>query len=142
MLPSQLLSEIEVISLESPFPHGVYTGVWDTGATSTMITPKIVSELNLKPVDNAIVSGVNSQMRVPVVLIDLILPNRIKVSDVRVTVSEIQGIDMLIGMDIIQLGDFSISTHERKTVFTFAIPPFEDRADLYEKAKAVSEGKK
>jgi predicted aspartyl protease len=141
-LPPQLLSKIEVISLESPFPHGVYAGVWDTGATSTMITPKIVSELNLKPVDTATVYGVNSLKRVPVVLINLILPNKIKVSDVRATVSEIQRIDMLIGMDIIQLGDFSISNHERKTVFTFAIPPFQNRTDLYEKAIAVGKRKK
>jgi hypothetical protein len=51
------------------------------------------------------------------------LPNQL-LSD-RVTVSEIQGVDMLIGMDIIQLGDFSISNFEKKTVFTFAIPPYQ-----------------
>jgi hypothetical protein len=81
-------------------------------------------------------------MQVPVVLIDLILPNKIKVSKIRVSVSEIQGVDMLIGMDIIQLGDFSISNFEGKTVFTFAIPPFNNRTDLYEKALAVNKRKK
>jgi hypothetical protein len=31
-------------------------------------------------------------------------------------------------------GDFSISNAQGKTLFTFAIPPFEDKLDLYEKA--------
>jgi predicted aspartyl protease len=141
-LPPQLLSDIEVISLENPSLRNKYRGVWDTGATSTMITRKILSELNLTPIDTATVHGVNSLMLVPVVLINLILPNGIKVNNVRVTVSEIQGIDMLIGMDIIQLGDFSISNLERKTVFTFAMPPFQNRTDLYEKAVTVSEGER
>jgi predicted aspartyl protease len=130
------------MSLEDTSLRGVYRGVWDTGATSTMITPKIQSELKLTPVDTATVCGVNSYTRVPVVLVNLILPNKIIVRNVRAMVSEIQGIDMLIGMDIIQLGDFSISNHERKTVFTFAIPPFQNRTDLYEKAIAVSKRKR
>jgi hypothetical protein len=141
-LPRQLLSKIEIISLENPANRGVYTGVWDTGATQTMITPKILSDLELTPVDTVTVHGVNSSARVPVVLISLILPNKIKVTDVRATVSEIQGVDMLIGMDIIQAGDFSISNYEEKTVFTFATPPFQNRTDLCEKAIAVSRRKK
>jgi len=42
-------------------------------------------------------------------------------------------------MDIIQLGDFSISNGEGKTLFTFAMPPFESKTDLYEKALGVNE---
>jgi hypothetical protein len=47
-------------------------------------------------------------------------------------------IDLLIGMDIILLGDFSISNCGGKTLFSFAIPPFENKTDLYEKALAVN----
>ena len=42
--------------------------------------------------------------------------------------------DILIGMDIIGRGDFAISNADGKTLFTFAVPPFEDKTDLYEKA--------
>ena len=41
-------------------------------------------------------------------------------------------------MDIIGQGDFAISNAGGKTLFTFAIPPFEDKTDLYEKADAVN----
>jgi hypothetical protein len=142
VLPNQLLSDIEVVSVDDPSNHKIYKGVWDTGATQTMITPKIFNELKLTVIDTAVVQEVNSLMKAPVVLISLILPNGIRVSNIRATVSEIQGVDMLIGMDLIQLGDFSISNFEQKTVFTFAIPPFKNRTDLYEKAMAVSKRKK
>jgi hypothetical protein len=45
---------------------------------------------------------------------------------------------MLIGMDIIQLGDLSISNGAGKTLFTFAMPPFDDKIDLYEKAITIN----
>jgi hypothetical protein len=141
-LPSEIISDVKIISLDNPSLNSVYRGVWDTGATTSLITHKVFSELNLTPVDIVTVHGVNSSKRVPMVVFDLILPNGIKISDVRATVSEIRGVDMLIGMDIIQLGDFSISNFEEKTVFTFAIPPFRNRTDLYEKAIAVSNRKK
>jgi hypothetical protein len=41
-------------------------------------------------------------------------------------------------MDIILLGDFSISNGGGKTLFTFALPPFEKKTDHYEKAIAVN----
>ena len=45
-------------------------------------------------------------------------------SNLSVMDSEIgkQGIDVLIGMDIISLGDFAISNYESKTQFSFRIP--------------------
>jgi hypothetical protein len=106
-----------------------------------MITPKIFTELKLTAIDTAIVQGVNSLMQVPVAFISLTLPNGIRASNIRATVSEIQRVDMLIGMDLIQLGDFSTSNFEQKTVFAFAVPPFKNRTDLYEKAIAASRKK-
>jgi hypothetical protein len=138
----QLLSSIEVFALENHALRKTYIGVWDTGATQTLITQKIFTDLNLTPIDNAIVAGVNSKTIAPVVLIGLILPNNIQIKGIRATVSHIQGVDMLLGMDLIQLGDFSISNHDNKTVFTFAIPPFENRTDLFKKAVAVNKRNK
>jgi hypothetical protein len=43
----------------------------------------------------------------------------------------VRDVDLLIGMDIIQLGDFSISNGAGKTLFTFAMPSFEDKIDPY-----------
>lgn len=50
--------------------------------------------------------------------------NDVTVTGVQVFESEIgnQGIDVLIGMDIISLGNFSVSNYNGKTQFTFGIP--------------------
>jgi len=45
-------------------------------------------------------------------------------------------------MDIILLGDFSISNGGGRTLFSFAIPPFENKTDHYEKALAVNKRNK
>jgi hypothetical protein len=109
----------------------------------TLITPAVSSALNLVQIDESPISGVGGKVeKAPVVVVDMILPGGIKIPSWRVAVSDLRGVDMLIGMDIIQLGDFSISTLNHETVFTFAIPPFQNRTDLYEKAEAVNKRNK
>jgi len=57
-------------------------------------------------------------------LLNIILPNDIVIKDVEVCDSDIgnQGLDVLIGMDIILLGDFAVSNFNDKTTFTFRVP--------------------
>ncbi|GHV90556.1 hypothetical protein AGMMS50268_10590 [Spirochaetia bacterium] len=126
----------------SGFPGGSGISVralWDTGADGSAITPKVAQSLNLKPIDKANITGANESSMVDVVEISVILPNKVRVGDVRVTVCNLNGgIDMLLGMDIIMLGDFSISNGDGITLFSFAVPPFQNKVDLYEKAIAVN----
>lgn len=57
-------------------------------------------------------------------MVDVILQNNVKIKDVIVCETAIgnQGIDLLVGMDIILLGDFAVSNYENKTAFSFRIP--------------------
>ena len=50
--------------------------------------------------------------------------NEIRIQNLIVMDSEIgkQGIDVLIGMDIISMGDFAVSNFDGKTQFSFRIP--------------------
>ena len=51
------------------------------------------------------------------------LPNMVMVDEVNVMICNLnQGFDLIIGMDIILLGDFSISNGNGKTLFSFALP--------------------
>ena len=97
--------------------------IWDTGATSSVISPKVVEACNLisSGKDKVHTAGGTSVQNV--YLVDIYLPNGILVKSVRVTeAKEIAGADALIGMDIISLGDFAISNVDKKTVFSFRIP--------------------
>ncbi len=105
--------------------------VWDTGATSTVITHKIARLLDLKPIGKTTVFGVNSQTIANCYMVDIGLPNNIVFRNFEVTECDLNsdGIDILVGMDIIQKGDFTITNAKGKTVFTFRCPPREPGAD-------------
>lgn len=97
---------------------------WDTGATGTCISKEIVTQLGLQPTGMINVqtpSGIGTMNKY---MINLILNNEVKIMNLAVMDSEIgnQGIDVLIGMDIISIGDFAVSNYDGKTQFSFRIP--------------------
>lgn len=99
------------------------------------ITPEAAKSLNLVPFNRIKVNGINNTSYAEVVKVTIGLPNTVMVNETNVTVCNlVKDVDLLIGMDIILLGDFAISNAEGKTLFTFVIPPFENKTDLYEKA--------
>ena len=113
--------------------------VWDTGATQTVITNRIAQRMKLKATGKAIVFGVNSQTIVNRYMVYIQLPNKIKLSTFEVLESDLnsQDIDLLVGMDIIQKGDFLISNANRKTTFSFCIPSLDPPIDLLGKCDRV-----
>jgi hypothetical protein len=101
------------------------------------------ADFGLRPIDKIKVTGANDTSIVDVVKISIILPNKVKVDEINAMVCNLnQQIDMLIGMDVILLGDFSICNGENKTLFSFAMPPFINKTDLYEKALSVNKRNK
>ncbi len=64
----------------------------------------------------------NGWYETPVYRINLLLPNGILINGLRVSQSDLMVCDMLIGMDVISLGDFHL-TNGGNTVFKFVIPP-------------------
>lgn len=124
--------------------HKQYNAVWDTGATNTVITRKVVGDLNLAPISMALVNHAGGQSTQPVFLVNVLLPNNVGFAHIRVTEGQITDqADVLIGMDIINHGDFAITHKFGKTKFTFRIPSIED-IDFVEtnKSKASEQKKK
>ena len=101
---------------------GTYSAIWDTGASSSVITPKVVSELGLVSIGKTQVHGVNSITLSDECLVNLVLPSQVGIPALRVTVNNVAGVDALIGMDVINAGDFHISNFQGKTVMTFRMP--------------------
>ena len=95
--------------------------LWDTGATYTVIGDKVIEALKLKPFDHMDAYGVSGQYKTPVFLVDLLLPNRMMISNLCVSRGDLVAADMLIGMDVISLGDMGVSNFG-KTLFSFRIP--------------------
>ena len=100
--------------------------VWDTGAQGTSISFALANEMQLVQTAEIILNGVTGSCSCRVFLISLFLPNDIVIPELQV--SECPGdigCDVLIGMDIITMGDFAISHRHGHTVFSYRIPSIE-----------------
>lgn len=123
---------ITPVKLKSiPDGHTVETlAIWDTGATGSVITATAAEALALKPVSRAIVRGVHGTREVNVYYINITLNNENITLNAQVTESEALsgdgGIGMLIGMNIITMGDFAVTNHNGKTAMTFRVPSLEE----------------
>jgi len=103
-----------------------FFAIWDTGATNTVITHKVVQNCGLKPIGMAKVFHAGGERWANVYLTNILLLNRVEVCQVKVTEGIITGQgDVLIGMNIISKGDFAVTNYNGKTVFSFRIPSTE-----------------
>ncbi len=120
-------------------PQSEFLAIWDTGATNTVITEKVVNTCGLKPIGMARVNTANGQADCPVFLVNLLLPSHVGFHHLRVTQGKLIGADMLIGMDVITRGDFAVTNKDAKTVFSFRMPSSQciDFVKEINEAKAV-----
>lgn len=100
--------------------------VWDTGATGTTITRDLAQRLQLDEIGEVEIHGVTGSEICRRFLVSLHLPNRVIIPELEVTdcAGDI-GCEVLIGMDVISLGDFAVSNFLGGTTFTFRIPSVE-----------------
>lgn len=131
-----LSSSIRLTLNQPPNPIG-HRALWDTGATGSVISQKLAAALKLLPMGKTEVRGVNGVSTVNVYSVDIYLPNKVIMPNIIVTEADFGGnseFDTLIGMDLIQLGDFSIANYNGNTWFSYSYPPMENPTDLVEKA--------
>lgn len=99
-----------------------YISIWDTGATGTVISQKVIDECGLIPIGMTRVSHAQGESVTAVFLVSVILPDGVVIPSLRVTRGVLSTCDVLIGMDIINQGDFAITHNGGKTTFTFGLP--------------------
>ena len=98
--------------------------LWDTGATISCISHSVVQDLQLAATGKREISTPSGGKEVNTYLVNVVLLNGVDIGDLEVCETENgnQGIDFLVGMDIINQGDLSVSNFDGRTVFTFSIP--------------------
>ena len=99
-----------------------FKGLWDTGATASVIDQRVVTACGLKPTGMTQVHTAAGMMNAETFLVNIALPNGVSFHNVEVTLGNVFGADLLIGMDIITAGDFSITNQNKTTVFSFRTP--------------------
>jgi hypothetical protein len=105
-----------------PLPILEFRAVWDTGASGTVITQRVADALGLLPTGMVVVHGVHGQKETETFLVNAYLPPNVMFPALRVTKGDLQGFDILIGMDIIGTGDFAVTNVGGKTVLSFRCP--------------------
>lgn len=105
-------------------PQKVYKAIWDTGATNCTITKKVAGDLGLKPASMGKVAGVHGEKMVSIYFVDIFLPNKVCIATVKAFECDelVGGAEMLVGMDIIGLGDFSVTHEDGKTTMSYRLP--------------------
>ena len=109
--------------LEHP-PAVKCAGIWDTGATGSVISKGGIEYLGLQSIDMISVETANGVRESHVYLVNILLPSNVGFQGLRVTEGDIGGADVLIGMDIICVGDLAI-THDEdgSIVMSYRMPP-------------------
>lgn len=111
-----------VVPQGQQLPYKKFQAIWDTGATNTLISQEVVDACGLKPTGMTDVHGVGGVQRTQTFLVNIRLPNNTEAKNVQVALGQLGGSQVLIGMDIITVGDFAITNVGGKTVFSFRIP--------------------
>ena len=102
-----------------------WRGLWDTGASSSCIHKRVRDYMHLIPLGTETISTANGSVEVDSHVIDVILPNRVIVKDLLVTSAEIgEDVDILLGMDIINLGAFSITNFKGESHHSLMVPAY------------------
>jgi hypothetical protein len=102
----------------------------DTGASGSCLSTGLARRLGLRSVEKCYVSGVGGIHPSYVYMTDIILPNQVTIANIRSTEFIDNGqFDVIIGMDIITLGDLAITNHGGRTCVSFRIPPGEAHTD-------------
>jgi len=99
-----------------------FNAVWDTGAVRTVISNNVVKTLGLVPRGKVLMYHANGESFVNTYFINLLLPNQIEVQVLQVMEGDLTDTDILLGMDVIGLGDFALTSREGNTLFSFNQP--------------------
>jgi hypothetical protein len=121
---TEVLETTVIVSHPNLTKHVSCKGIWDTGATRSMISSIVFDELGLDPKHIASVASLNGRQTFPVFKATLALDIGFAFRDVYVIGAETIADEyhVLLGMDIISQLDFSISNADGSTTHSIRFP--------------------
>ncbi len=101
--------------------------LWDTGASGSVITKETAKILGLTPCGTATVGHAAGTSKMNTYMVNIHLPNGVGVPGIRVTECPriAHGVGAIVGMDIINIGDFSITNKNNETTMSYRLPSME-----------------
>ena len=114
--------------------------LWDTGATLSIIKPQLRDKLKLRMVragSSATIAGLGEHMhKADYTVLSIQLRDNFEINWCPVYVLDFSvDVDLIIGMDIIGMGDFAVCNTNNETSFSFVIPSLPARINFNNMAK-------
>ena len=128
---SQLITDIAVAPgfdpRNPPIPEPSYVdtkALWDTGASKSMVSADLATQLALVPVGSQVVQHAGGSSPSNTYLVNFRLMNDVRMLGALVTeFPTITGaFGCIVGMDVISVGDLAISHHGGRTTMSFRTP--------------------
>lgn len=116
------------VEREEELPEGfrALSTLWDTGSEVTLINPRVVKALGLKPMGKMQLDGVGGSDVEDTFAVHIKLPTATFACYVEATGSARTGEhDVVIGMDVIAFSDFCFTNKGGKSVFSLRFPSAE-----------------
>jgi hypothetical protein len=130
-LATRIITTIGVSEAHNPaskpslLPEEVQTrALWDTGASGSVISAGVAQSLGLVAVGQVIVNHAGGSGPSPTYVVNLKLPNQVVIAGALVTELAQPSAEfaVIVGMDVISLGDFSITNVRGQTWMSFRTP--------------------
>jgi hypothetical protein len=102
-------------------------GLWDTGATRSVISQDLAATLGLRPSGTAQVLHGGGSSTSPTYLVNFLLPHGVGIVGVQVTEfpAKDPAFNVILGMDVICIGDFAVTNVSGQTWMSFRTPSSE-----------------
>ncbi len=147
-IANRIITKVSIcaaVSLQDNPEHLIaheFTALWDTGASRSMISPRVSEKCGLELMTYSTIGTAGEAIQnAPTYLIDVILPHpsNPRIADILAAegIHNAPGFDILIGMDIISVGDFAISNHNGRSTFSFRWPSYE-KIDFTQQHKSLT----
>jgi hypothetical protein len=112
----------------TPLPAGISTkALWDTGASKSVLSTDLVKSLGLTAVGAANVHHGAGASTSPTYLVNFSLPHKVGISGILATEfpAPHNEFNVLVGMDVICFGDFTVTNQAGKTWVSFRTPSYD-----------------
>ncbi|MCL2632287.1 MAG: SEC-C metal-binding domain-containing protein [Coriobacteriia bacterium] len=142
-----IVSEAEIseaFNLENPpdphLPRKSVKALWDTGASKSVISEEAAKELNLPISGKVEIVHANGKDDCNQHFVNIYLPSGVNIVGLQVAATKLSEIDVLIGMDIITLGDFALTNKNDRSMFSFRVPSNDEIDYVEQDAATMSKG--